>query len=90
MRIIFQKSIVDCEWSAWTGPSKCTKLCGGGDKTGSMMFKRDKNVFENTRGDCNNIFKKHEKCTSFEVCSGNMIRHSYVIVNVKSKLNFYV
>ena len=80
MQIICQKSIVNCEWSSWRGPSKCTKLCGGGDKTGTMMFKRDKNVVENTSGYCNNIFEKPEKCTSFEVCSGNMIRYSYVIV----------
>ena len=74
----FQKKAVDCEWNEWKETTKCSKLCGGGDKTGTKMFTRDKKVPEKAGGECSNVFSRFESCTSDNVCSGNLISYSYL------------
>ena len=61
---------VDCQWSAWSQYSQCSKSCDGGIKRKT----RHKTVHESNGGVCDGSNQESRSCSTIK-CSGNLQNH---------------
>ena len=83
---------VDCVWAQWEVASRCSKLCGGGDKTGTKRFRRAKKIEEKHNGKCYGNSWKLRRCTTNTNCPGKtsypLVKLYYLSIFNKLKVKF--
>ena len=68
-----------CEWYPWSDVDGCSKLCGGGDETGTKLQERKKKKSAQNGGYCSKEFSRRVNCTSKIDCPGtNCLYYSYL------------
>ena len=72
----FDSSRVNCQWSSWSSPSSCTKICGGGTLTET----RHKIVKENRGGTCSGATERKTECNT-EACIWHCAWHMFKCAN---------